>query len=103
MIVVPTFHIPQRCAVQSFIHCHLTVGFMKRVLGTWLTVDGHLSPHSQVPITACCLGWCDISLQVLTSISICFQISGRNIVNEDIPKLLAGPEASINDRQMEER
>lgn len=28
----------------------------------------------------------------------CFQISGRNIVNEDIPKLLAGPEASIQDR-----
>lgn len=58
----------------------------------WSLVTVELSSYHSV------FGWFEVAVKVLTSISICFQISGRNTVNEDVPKLLAGPEASIKDR-----
>lgn len=70
-------------------------GLFEGVSGMWVTASGHSRNKSTF---LCFLEQFGISLQVLTPVSICLQISGRNIVNEDTPKLLAGPEASIRDR-----
>lgn len=44
MIFLPTFCRDNLC--NSLYTVSLTVGFMKRILGTWWTANGHLSLYS---------------------------------------------------------